>query len=561
MRWPSRFNLKGPAQGARSLVSHANGRILFTRFPGYPRVANPVLTTYGLCSSSGLRAKTTSSASSTPTRSADSGHAQGSNAQGLRWSILALIFTASAAMTYLYRRRSSAADDDVINTSTFGAFTIIKREQVSPSAFIVTLRPRAWVTPEALECGRESEDNGPSGFLSARIREAWRHGLWSVEIKQPQLQIARHYTPLPPLRTPARSSSAEESSGAGSGTVDGLQAVSRNENAALEHEDDDEQADLRILIRKMDGGEMSNYLARQRVGDTVWLRGPHLGFDVARRLGTLDDGHDGDVSIGEDGSRKGVVFLAGGTGIAPALQIAHKLLDGHDSSRSGQNKPYVSILWANRFGADALGREQHPPDHQQKLSRWPKFWASKTTDPSTNPQDKREYLDPEPVSSLAVQIEDLKRRHRSHFELSYFVDNEGTFIGPSDLQAACASISPSPRQGAKAHSSSFARIDKDCTWHSAKAVELLPDHDDAARSSSDSAYACTCTPKPGAKMTLGGPGVNLLCVSGPDGFIEAYAGAKRWDEGNEMQGAVSGLIGRLQRDKGGKLAEWLVLKL
>ncbi len=76
-------------------------------------------------------------------------------------------------------------------------------------------------------------------------------------------------------------------------------------------ERDLDQGLLRFLIRTVDGGEVSHYLARLGLGDTVELRGPHLGFDVPLRMGNAGQ----------------LVFLAGGTGIAPALQAIRAVLD------------------------------------------------------------------------------------------------------------------------------------------------------------------------------------------------------------------------------------------
>ncbi|KAI1736687.1 Sucrase/ferredoxin-like-domain-containing protein [Xylaria scruposa] len=384
-----------------------------------------------------------------------------------QWAILALIFAASAGTAYLYRRRSLPSDDDVINTSTFTAFTVTEREQVSHTAFIITLRPSAWIDSEGLDSGRVKSE--PVGFLSNRIQEAWRHGLWSVEIKQPQLQIARHYTPLPPFPTPTGSPSRNSPA---DGDTDGLQAI-RKAGMRLVHEEQDEQADLRILIRRMDGGEMSNYLSRQRVGDTVWLRGPHMGFDIPRRLGDSGN-HDSSTEAIDAESQRGIVFLAGGTGIAPALQIAHKLLDSHSSNDSTESRPHVSILWANRWGIDALGREQASSVPEQPNS-WFGFWGGDGINPSTDLKDGGKQTDKQPTSSLALQIQDLKRRHPSHFQISYFVDDEKSFIEAHNIETALASTFSAKRTS---------KIDRRCTWHSAKAVELLPDDNDAARSSS-----------------------------------------------------------------------------
>lgn len=556
MRWPSR--LRGPARVAQAFISYDSR----CNLAGQHWQSSQVLTgSRPLCCSSRFQTKSTPSVSSQPS---NSGRAQDAHSKGPRWILLALTFAASAGTAYLYRRqRTSDKNDDVINTSTFSPFTITGREQVSPTAFIITLRPSAWVDSEGFGSERAEEGDKAAGFPSSRIRDAWRHGLWSVEIKQPQLQIARHYTPLPPL--PALSSLpsqplVDEKNTSESSNTNEAQAK-QNSKTRQSQKEQYEQADLRILIRRMDGGEMSNYLSRQRVGDTVWLRGPHLGFDVVRRLGN-DDGNGGCNNGVTETSRiriqRGVVFLAGGTGIAPGLQIAHKLLDGHDSDG---DQTRISILWANRWGADALGPEQ-PPSLQRRSNAWFRFWDRDGSYSSADLQKRQKQPDEKPASSLALQIQYLKRRHPSRFEISYFVDEEESFIRAHDVEDALASTSSVSLSGATGSSLSSCGLCNSCTWHSAKAVELLPDDSDAARSSSsDPACACTCTSKEVTDTPIARPGLNLICVSGPDGFIEAYAGAKRWHDGHEMQGAIGGLLGRLQKDKMMKAGEWLVLKL
>lgn len=559
MRWFSR--LKSPTQGTQAFIPYGNSGRICRRLP-----INFILPPRReLCSATRFRTKASPStspstsssesappASSRPPKPPNLAQAGSAPQQGPRWILLALIFGTSAGATYLYRRQSaSPANDDVINTSIFTAFTITAREQVSPTAFIVTLRPSAWVDPDEIKSGHSAEggDDGSAGFISARIREAWRHGLWSVEIKQPQLQIARHYTPLPPFPASVSSPITQAQGRLGNGDVNEPQAILQA-NGGLGHEEQDWQDDLRILIRRLDGGEMSNYLSRQRVGDTIWLRGPHLGFDIPRRLG-----HDSDIGNSGAAPPKGVVFLAGGTGIAPALQIAHKLLKGYDSGDGGRMRPQVSILWANRWGVDALGRSQS--SSQQKLKSWFTFGGTAGNNQSVNAPGA------EPASSLALQIRDLKQRYPSQFNIAYFVDEEGSFIKAQDVKAAIASTASSAPSRIEGSSSPSPHIGT-CTWHSAKAIELLPDDNDAARSSSsDPVHACVCTRTSGSEVgvSIPQPGVNLVCVSGPDGFIEAYAGAKRWHDGHEMQGSIRGLLGKIRSDYVKGADEWLVLKL
>lgn len=434
---------------------------------------------------------------------------------------------------------------DIINRSTFTAFTITSKEQVSPTAFILTVRSSS------------SSSNSSAGG-SARIREAWAHGLWSVEIKQPQLQIARHYTPLPPPFTV----SAPKNPTATPTTPTKGDAV-----APVGQESGDE---LRFLIRKMDGGEMSSYLSRLRVGDAVWLRGPHLGFDVARRLG--DDGGAGTGT----GAGRSVVFLAGGTGIAPALQVARRLLDydnnANAASDDGGNerktlatavvdKPVISILWANRRSIDALGRRTPAA---AGVGSWSikRLWKRGASEDDSDRGDEK--TEEEQLSSLSRQIRDMEKRYPDNFRVRYFVDEEKSFIGAADVITTAATATPREQKSVSRPGQLTTPPAAECPWHSAAALAKLPNDDDASRRSVDGVggsgshgpdLLCPCVRTPGERA-----GVNLLFVSGPDGFIEAYAGPKQWHEGGEMQGPVRGLVGRLT-GRQGELDGWLVLKL
>ncbi|KAI1661231.1 hypothetical protein F4813DRAFT_221732 [Daldinia decipiens] len=406
-----------------------------------------------------------------------------------------------------------------LNTTSFSPFTITAKEQVSPTAFVLSVRA------ERQKPGRDGE--GASLLL---LRRSWDHGLWSVEIKQPQLQIARRYTPLPPLEE-----EREEAVGSGDG--------------------DGEGEELRFLIRKVDGGEMSTYLSKLHVGEKIWLRGPHLGFDVARRLG--------------DAGRH-IVFLAGGTGIAPALQVARRVLEDHGSGAdiSGQKKgekPTVSILWANRYAADALGRQQqrHPQGSSTSSVRSPStwFWHSTTQTPAPSPTTDQHTFQTTAEPTLAHQIRELQLKHPGHFRISYFVDEERHFIEEQDLHLVLTDLSSSSSSSSSS-STPVLPASPSCTWHSPAQLVALPDDNDAGRRASP----CACLrDNPSPAPAQAGTGADLICVSGPDGFVAAYAGPKRWFGGTERQGPVRGVLGQVMQDGGGKTGRlgqnWLVLKL
>ncbi|KAI1635278.1 hypothetical protein F4809DRAFT_614573 [Biscogniauxia mediterranea] len=450
-----------------------------------------------------------------------------------------LAFVAAALLT---NRSSSDSDRAALNKSTFVPFAITSKEQVSPSAFILTVRPS---NDHHRDGGGAATSSSSSSSSAAPIPSAWQHGLWSVEIKQPQLQIARHYTPLPPAPSSEREGSREEEEEGGGGGGGG----------------GGRESELRFLIRRMDGGEMSTYLSKRAVGDVIWLRGPHLGFDIARRLGSSSSSNSGSESeLGNGGGGGHVVFLAGGTGVAPALQIARRLLDSNSNSNSSDDHDHnhnpattLTILWANRLAADAQGRPSPSPSPGPAPGqlRIP-FWS---TPPHNHHHHHHVPQQPQPSppssspSSLARQIQALRQRHPARFRISYYVDEEGTFIGPRDL---ASSLPPHPHPHYP-HPNPNPDPDPDpdpsCPWHSAAAIESLSDDADADAD----AGACAC-PGPGPRAQ------SLLCVSGPDGFVEAYAGPKRWRDGRETQGAVGGLLGRMMTTTT-MMRDWIVLKL
>src|ERR1700753_3403900 len=65
----------------------------------------------------------------------------------------------------------------VLNISTFTPYTLIAKHQISPSSSIFILRPP------------------PSEDAVQQLKEVWTSStsLWSVQAKQPQLQIGREY--------------------------------------------------------------------------------------------------------------------------------------------------------------------------------------------------------------------------------------------------------------------------------------------------------------------------------------------------------------------------------
>ncbi|RGP73543.1 hypothetical protein FSPOR_2125 [Fusarium sporotrichioides] len=362
-----------------------------------------------------------------------------------------LIFVGIVLVSGGYYLLTPPSRPNTLNDITFVPYAITAREAISPTSFVITAVPRTL--------------NPSLPYLNPSDNQ-WKNPLWSVEFKQPEVQISRHYTPLPPL------SSEDPRDGA-----------------------------LRFYIRAVGDGEMSNYLGRRRVGDDVFLRGPHVGFELAERLG--------------EHSR--LIFLAGGTGVVPGIQAAKAVLEANEKSS-------VDLLWAVRKREEV---QNSAPPHSPS---W-KFW-----------QEKKPTvlgLEVESPSPVTKRLQDLKKTYGDRLRIQVVVDEEGTRFQGKDINGT---VTASP--GTVASSA------VGCRFHD-QAM-----HVHASEFALSEGPGCVCEPSAGAT-----PGKNLFIVSGPDGFIEHYAGPKIWLGGQQTQGPIAGVAGYLQRQNPALARDWLVLKM
>ncbi|KAH6626863.1 hypothetical protein B0J18DRAFT_425862 [Chaetomium sp. MPI-SDFR-AT-0129] len=413
-----------------------------------------------------------------------------------------------------------------LNNKTFTPFTILSREKISPTAFVLTV---------AVPTGPAQEQT------LAEIAKAWEGGLWALEVRQPECQVAREYTPLPTV--------------GGSSTADSEKGGENKEGG------EGEDTTLRFYIRRMDGGEVSGYLARLKVGEAMDLRGPWGGFDLRARLGVdriREETADGEKEeekekAGEEKAgkekekeKKKVVFLAGGTGIAPALQAVKALLDQPDVE--------MEVVWANRRREDCPkeGEEQGP---------------------------------------IIALLETFRERYDGRFRYSCTVDEEGSFIDAGVILRATGLVQPGALarwmswtawtvwakglwpSGNNSNNNSCNKtttpltpsvINTDaCTYHSPAKLITADAHDPTTATETkpetqQQRPSCQCKDATGASVP---GGKNLLLLSGPDGFIQHFAGEKVWEGGKERQGPVGGVIGGLRERNARFGAEWLVLKM
>ena len=312
-----------------------------------------------------------------------------------------VVIISGGFLTYrLFFYSPGYGDDQPLNPREFVKRTLASKVPISTTSAIFNL-------------------NGARGDAADDL---WTRGVWSLEFKQPQLQIARAYTPLPPVKL------LEESEGAWANRTKGF----------------------RFLIRQEPMGEVSGYLHGLNQSASLEIRGPHMEFPIPH-----------DVTD--------VVFLAGGTGIAPALQVAYALSRrAAVNQMPGAQAVRMSILWANRTKEDVGGG---------------------------------------------------------------VYDTQNTFQGrlsaiPGQLEAI--------------------QFDKRCGDRFRLGAQIFVDEEQRSIQATDIARALGQRQSEGRK---------LIIVAGPDGFVKHYAGPRAIEDGVEMQGPVSGVLGSLEQ------RDWEVWKL
>ena len=298
---------------------------------------------------------------------------------------------------------------------SFVKYKLVSKEQVSSTASIFTLEPQV--------CSNDFNV----------YKEAWRKGIWNVHFKQPQIQIIRAYTPLPPV-----------------------EGVSEKESK-----------NLRFLIRRDPHGEVSSYLHNLVVGAEIELRGPNLEYHLTPDI-------------------RQVVFFAGGTGIAPSLQIAHTMFDaGNPEEKELKGARKLHILWASRKREDCAGGISDTPvaDPLPPKKTITGFFTKTAPNHVVDVPSQEKGI-------IVQELEALKMKYPGRITVEYFVNEEDKWI------------------------------DEDAVF---KALSRFDDKDFSTG---------TTTPQEQRQVL----------ISGPAGFITYLAGPKEWKNGREEQGGIGKIL-------------------
>lgn len=219
---------------------------------------------------------------------------------------------------------------------------------------------------------------------------------------------------------------------------------------------------------------MSGYIHALPLNSNIEVRGPHVEYAIT------DDVED-------------ILFLAGGTGIAPAMQVAGAI--------AARRKGRINILWASRRREECLGGVSERTGASIAAKRsWKSMIGLEATQASAGIDKQEPGLIVQELNRLQM-LSTHNGQDPASISVQYFVDEEKSFIKPSDVLSHI-SISP-----------------------------------------------------PSNLSTGAEGGKKLIIISGPDGFVDYWAGKKVWADGREVQGPLGGELGRM--DLGG----WKVHKL
>lgn len=203
---------------------------------------------------------------------------------------------------YAFRHFMSEEKSDeqkVLAPDHFTAFKITHKEYITPDVALIELSPKYDTHRDIIK------SNG--GIWNGKK-------LWSVEVKQPEIQVVRRYTPLPMYFMQYVDNETNE----------------RKSLLRLLGKDKDEGR-MVLMIKKYDQGEVSRYIHSLPVGSEVELRGPYTEYkfpyspvDVTEpRQSMLDvpsrmqPEHKAPPNLP---APENIAFFTGGTGIASALQ-------------------------------------------------------------------------------------------------------------------------------------------------------------------------------------------------------------------------------------------------
>ncbi|KAK9454746.1 hypothetical protein V1511DRAFT_500870 [Dipodascopsis uninucleata] len=256
-------------------------------------------------------------------------------------------------------------DAPILDPNMFTGFIVTHREEVGRDCVLLELSPpwqkvRHWQGRHRSK-PPEQDPRDPPLSGDPGVAGIWDGSrIWSVEVRQPDLQVVRKYTPLPlyfflglkpvveqkgndmNFNTDLKDNSAMIENA--KGRPQDYKLVRTSLLKMLGNDINEDECKIVLLVRRYNDGEVSRWLYNRSVGSRIQLRGPFIECSLPKEVQprSLTDfkrryrEHKSEdtpplrVPMIDRPSRlrpdfrpyaKDMVFYAGGTGIASALQV------------------------------------------------------------------------------------------------------------------------------------------------------------------------------------------------------------------------------------------------
>ncbi|KAJ2851599.1 hypothetical protein IWW36_000922 [Coemansia brasiliensis] len=202
------------------------------------------------------------------------------------------VIGASAAFLYylhLYTDLLKPKVKERLNPDKYTPFTLVEREQLTKDTDRFRFR---------INRPRFDEE------LEKTVDSIITQGAWALDVKDHLVQTYRTYTPVDYFV----SSTVDDERGLREGYCD-------------------------LVVKRYSNGSLSRFLHSTRVGDTVEIRGPILTWPY------------------EPNKYRRIYMIAGGTGIAPMIQLIDRIIDQDP-------KTQISLLYGSQSESDIIYRQQ-----------------------------------------------------------------------------------------------------------------------------------------------------------------------------------------------------------
>lgn len=393
---------------------------------------------------------------------------------------------------YVWSTDTEEGEDstELLHPDEFHKFIITHKEKLDDDHYLIELVPKF--------------HHWQYSFLTSPDAKSLWNGsekLWSVEIKQPDINVVRSYTPLPLYFMKS-------------------EYTKNNLRKPLlkiihpETEEYDKDGTMCLYVKRYENGEVSRYITDKNVGDELELRGPKTEFKlpyhplkklhnrpIFRDLPSKtepDNMIDTVKKVNNLPDVDNLAFYAAGTGIAPVLQmvLSQKPYMGH-----------IDIHYSARSKGELGEGIQRFLFFLDKLDRINIIY----------------HFDDQPNSKLSIK--DINPPNQFNYITPMTLENKSKFLNEDEIKELQEKIELQKKQNNQ-------ELDL-----SDKLIQSAAERGDYFETALDQAIKTSKLPKKPASLAI---------VCGPDGYIDYVAGPK--DLVRDEQGKVDGLLGNKKWD-------------